>query len=146
MQREIHHSLGDTAITGSVVAGREGIHDAMEIADRFLGVAELAVGATFRLRIIIEELLTNTIVHGGGAGTTVELALEKVGEDVCIGVVDRGTPFDPRADLPVGSPEDAVTSGTEGGIGWAMILQWCRIDSYARENGEKSYARFWVTA
>lgn len=101
-------------------------------ARSFAESASLGETASYRLMVVIEELATNIVAHGQPApGTTIDYALERAPGCVRITMTDSGIPFDPR-DLSKRPPTAALAHQTEGGIGWPLILQWCRLEACSR--------------
>jgi anti-sigma regulatory factor (Ser/Thr protein kinase) len=90
----------------------------------------------FDLNLVLEELFTNSVRHGGCDG--MEGAAEfgfTIGPDgVVLEYADRGTPFDPLA-----APEPDLTGPLEqrpiGGLGVHLIRQIMRDFEYQRWNG-----------
>ncbi|TVV72681.1 ATP-binding protein [Sphingomonas solaris] len=86
--------------------------------------------AAARLAIVIEELVTNLVEHGGAPGCPIDLALVRMAGVVDITILDSGTHFDPR---------DAVTStlppARGGGVGISLVLAWATVTDYCQANG-----------
>ena len=88
------------------------------------------------LTLIIEELVTNTVAHGGGEPEDrIELVLERVPGGVMLRYEDEGRPFDPSCDLPADDRELPLEERRSGGLGWPMINAHCRCVAYRRESG-----------
>jgi anti-sigma regulatory factor (Ser/Thr protein kinase) len=64
--------------------------------------------ARFAIRVLVSELCTNTIKHGGRGGGRIRLALEVRRDRVRVEIADRGHGFDPDA---VTMPTADATSG-----------------------------------
>ena len=116
---------------------------ALEASERFALAANLAPGMTARLRIIVEELVSNALRHGAcdGRPTTVELVLEEAKRRVKLQLYDDCAPFDPTADKQFDGPDRE--SG--GGVGLALIRAWARDVSYVRE-AERNLVRLTLGA
>jgi hypothetical protein len=52
---------------------------------------------------------------------------------------DGGTAFDPRQDLPLDSRELSLEERPIGGLGWPLILHYCRLESCHCIDGENRY-------
>lgn len=93
------------------------------------------------LRLVLEELVTNSILHGGPGeahddpetGIHVDFHLD--GGYLHFHYVDHGSPFDPRRDLPRDAREDCLDDRPDGQLGWPLILHYCDLLDYAREEG-----------
>lgn len=108
---------------------RSGIAPATEAARRFAAEIRMNEDAARRLRLVVEELLTNCADHGAAPpGSAMRLSLGVAAEGVIVEVEDAGRPFDPRTDLPPERPP-------VGGLGWALILAWCRLEAVERRDG-----------
>jgi anti-sigma regulatory factor (Ser/Thr protein kinase) len=83
-----------------------------------------------RLRLVIEELFTNTVVHGHGADSEAPVRLTLDSQPGRVGVTyeDTGPPFDPRG------REEAVDPAAlrPGGLGLVMVNRLGRELTYAR--------------
>ena len=88
--------------------------------------------AAARLAIVIEELVTNVVEHGGvAADGPVDLALLAETGSVRIIFVDRGLSFDPRL-APVAARD---LEGRGGGAGIDLIKAWTSIVDYRTVEG-----------
>lgn len=100
---------------------------------RFGADCALEPAVLARLRLVLEELFTNTVDYGDCAGTPVEILLGAEAGAVAIEYRDRGRPFDPDRDVP----DDGTALPTEerrvGGLGWTLIRSLCSTVGYARE-------------
>ena len=108
-----------------------------------------AVGDADRLRLtlVVEELWTNTVMHGHGADAeaTVDLGLAAEPTQLLLEYVDRALPFDPRgrvepADAEAVAPEPSSVSEAlrrpVGGLGLALVAGLVAGKSYAYVDGE----------
>lgn len=90
----------------------------------------------FDLNLVLEELFTNSLNHGGCAGmeNAVQIRLQLVGDAVRAEFSDRGRPFDPS-----GAPEPDLDAGLEersvGGLGVHLVRQIVRGLEYRRVGG-----------
>jgi len=109
----------------------------IELAERFARQSGMAPALTHRLKIVVEELARNVILHGEpAAASQIALSLEGTEYGIEITLVDRGRPFDPRTDLDTPDRDEDAVPETEGGAGWPLILEWCRIETYERAGAE----------
>ena len=75
----------------------------VEQVDRFCQAEDLDGDAAFELNLVLEELFTNVVRHGGceGMKNAVAVRLQTVDEgEVSVVFRDRGTPFDPTSAAP----------------------------------------------
>lgn len=111
-----------------------------------------AVGDADRLRLtlVVEELLTNTVMHGhgGDCDATVDLGLAAGPTELVLDYVDRAPPFDPRGRI---EPADAEGVAPDlcgapaalrrprlpvGGHGLALVAGLVAAMSYTHVDGE----------
>ena len=87
------------------------------------------------LELIIEELVTNTLKHGGcGPNSTIELRITFSGDALGLHYQDHGRPFDPLRDLPPDSRDRHIDERQLGGLGWPLIFHYANDVSYSRES------------
>jgi len=106
----------------------------VEQVEQFCRAAGLDGEAAFELNLVLEELFTNAVRHGGCKGmkraAAVRLdALERGG--VALEFRDRGAPFDPT----VAPPPDLAAPLAErhaGGLGIHLVRQTMRDIEYRR--------------
>lgn len=114
-----------------------------EAVSAFSVQAGLGPRSAHDLRLVLEELVTNTMTHGyGPAGTsegggmdTIDIVMRSGGEGgVQAELRDRARPFNPLAVLP---PRLArrLQDRPLGGLGVATVRRLIRGGSYRREHG-----------
>jgi serine/threonine-protein kinase RsbW len=106
----------------------------VEQVDQFCLAAGLEGDAAFELNLVLEELFTNTVRHGGceGMKNAVEVRFRLLeGGGVAVEYSDRGTPFDPTS---VAEPELAapLAERQPGGLGIHLVRQTMRELQYVR--------------
>jgi serine/threonine-protein kinase RsbW len=103
----------------------------------FLGDHAISPAAEYTLYLVLEEVVTNAIRHGGAGRVEVVLALDDRSLDVM--VTDDGPPFDPttRPDPDLDLPLEARAVG---GLGIHLIRRMCRAMAY-RRNGDRNELR-----
>ena len=105
-------------------------------ATRFAAGVKLPEEDWARLRIVVEEVVMNAVKHGHPpASSSIAYGFAKGGGELKIRIADEGAPFDPRSDRQERSPDETAPE-QEGGQGWPLIMSWCRIADYRRENGQ----------
>jgi anti-sigma regulatory factor (Ser/Thr protein kinase) len=111
-------------------AAVEAVQD--EIAE-FLEGAGVASAVRYRLRLIIEELLANLIMHGRFDGDPPPARLEVAvgGDALLLTIDDAAAPYDPRlAPEPAGPPR--IEDDTVGGLGLSLVRKMADIRAYHR--------------
>ena len=112
-----------------------GMSEALDDARAFATHAALGELIRYQFLIVIEELITNIISHGQPAhGSTIEYRYDYRDGAVRIHLADAGIPFDPRQ-MPGCTANAVIDREREGGWGWPVILKWCELVEYRREDG-----------
>ena len=99
--------------------------------------AGLAEAAVFQINLVLEELATNVITHGLGAGQpgSINVRIERTGDRLEIVLTDDARPFDPFS-----MPSPDVTADIEdrpiGGLGVHLIRMLMDEWGYARVSGQ----------
>ena len=89
----------------------------------------------YRLGLIVDELVTNSTVHGtcSGADQTVKVYIAVHESNLVIEIVDSGLPFDPTTHpLPHCCPQDGPVS--VGGAGLSLVRRLADQIHYSRSN------------
>jgi serine/threonine-protein kinase RsbW len=105
---------------------------AREVA-QFCAAHQLGDDPEFQLNLVLEELFTNAVEHGGCAGALncVEIRLEAADRAVRIEFRDRGIPFNPLDAPPpdLGAP---LSERAAGGLGVHFVRQIMKQLQYHR--------------
>jgi serine/threonine-protein kinase RsbW len=105
----------------------------------FLGFVEfvaerhdLAAESAQRLKLVVEEAVTNVVQHGYAGREPGELTLsaELDGDTVVVTLEDRGHAFDP-ADAPAADVVSELHDRSVGGLGWHLIKELSEGVAYA---------------
>jgi serine/threonine-protein kinase RsbW len=120
----------------TVRARREGLAEAIAFVEAFCADHGVAASDGLRLSLVVEELFTNTVVHGhgGGSDAAVCLALRADASHLELSYEDGAPPFDPvayAARSPV-DPAAAVADRPIGQLGLALVVDMADRISYAR--------------
>ncbi|MBN8874750.1 MAG: ATP-binding protein [Rhodospirillales bacterium] len=83
----------------------------------------------YALRLCLEEVVANVVMHGAAPGTTIALSVQVGCELITVRIDDEGAPFDPTAAPPVRMPQG------EGGRGLTLLRRYARTITYRREPG-----------
>jgi serine/threonine-protein kinase RsbW len=110
-------------------------HLAAETA-KFCEMNSLDAGVEFDLNLVLEELFTNVVRHGGGQGLpgVAHIRLEVVGPDAIVRFSDRGTAFNPLV-APGPALEAPLESRRAGGLGIHLVRQIMQDLLYERSDG-----------
>lgn len=112
--------------------------DALPQVDAFLGevCAEAGLGreACLRLTLLVEELFTNTVVHGHGADSEepVHLACEVAPGRIALIYEDTGPAHDPFARLMLPDAAAGVDDRPVGGLGVLLVSAMAQQVEYRR--------------
>ncbi|MCP5151869.1 MAG: ATP-binding protein [Ectothiorhodospiraceae bacterium] len=110
---------------------------ALLVTDRFARVVGLDAHDARILRLVVEELVTNSITHGGAPpDAPIDLSLGVTAGAVLVECIDRGRPFDPNRDVPPASLDGGADGRPVGGLGWALIRHHCPCVEYRRDGHE----------
>ena len=86
------------------------------------------------LRLVLEELVTNSALHGGAPPEAeIRIDLSEVADGTRIVYSDAGARFDPRTDAPEDTRFGTLDERPVGSLGWPLILSYCSLDSYRYE-------------
>jgi len=122
-----------------VLARLEGLAEAIAFVEAFCADRGVAASDGLRLSLVVEELFTNTVVHGhgGGSDAPVRLVLRADSSHLELSYEDSAPPFDPVAHAarsPV-DPAAAVADRPIGHLGLALVVDMAERISYVREDG-----------
>ena len=112
--------------------------DALPQVEAFLAEvcagAGLARDACLRVTLLVEELFTNTVVHGHGADSDAPVRLDCEVEAGRIALVyeDTGPPHDPFAAVASPGPVADVEDRPVGGLGVLLVAAMARRVEYRR--------------
>ena len=112
--------------------------DALPQVDAFLGEVCVAAGlgreTCLRLTLLVEELFTNTVVHGHGADSEapVRLECEVSPGRVALTYEDSGPAHDPFARVIATDAEASVEERLVGGLGVLLVRAMAQQVEYRR--------------
>jgi len=92
--------------------------------------------ALFSLNLVLEELFTNALKHGGcvGLAAAARVSLDARGGEIAVEFADRGAAFDP-ASAPAPDFSSSLADRQPGGLGLHFVRQLAREVAY-RRSGE----------
>lgn len=116
------------------------ILEALQFARDFLPHSSLDESGQNRAAIVIEELVSNILRHGGGrADHSLWLSIEDANGALAVEIEDDGIAFDPSA----ANPFDGPNPKTGGGIGLAIVRAWGTDITFAR-NGDRNLLKLTI--
>lgn len=88
----------------------------------------------YQLGLIVDELVTNSLVHGGcnADAQLIKVSIEKRQHDLLIEIIDSGMPFDPTSYTSTRCPVDGL--GPLGGVGLCLVQHLADRVQYSRHN------------
>ena len=96
----------------------------------------VAPADVLRLTLVLEELFTNTVIHGyGGSGTAdVRLAIDATVTHLSLRFEDEAPPFDPLRHLAESMPHRHLPAEQRpiGGLGLPLVADMAERFEYAR--------------
>jgi anti-sigma regulatory factor (Ser/Thr protein kinase) len=109
------------------------LEPAQERIETFLEGQGVSPRARYKVRLVLDELLANLIMHGRFADSPppVQVEVAAAGDGVALALVDAAEPFDPRvAPGPQGPP--SLDDDKVGGLGLALVRKMAEITAYLR--------------
>ena len=120
-------------------ARRDGMARAVDSVQDFCRRHGVAAGDCSRLTLIVEELFTNTIVHGhgGDSDAPVRIGLGASSTQLMLHYEDDAAPFDPLRYLQQSAPDPTtlVTDRAPGGYGLPLVAELAEQLDYAYADG-----------
>jgi anti-sigma regulatory factor (Ser/Thr protein kinase) len=97
-----------------------------------LDLAGLPAPVRYRVRLVVEELVANLLMHGRFAGppAPVRLALRLRADALLLDLDDAAAPFDPRTTPDPGLPD--LADDRLGGLGLPLVRKMAEIRAYRR--------------
>ena len=113
--------------------------------DAFCARHGIGSADALRLTLVVEELFTNSVVHGyGGEGdAAIEVTLAAAAGEIALLYEDAAHPYDPLAQFAA-APDHlhgTVESRPAGGLGIHLVRELVEGARYAREDGRN---RLWL--
>lgn len=123
----------------TVRARMECLPEAIAFVEAFCGERGIARSDALRLSLLLEELFTNTVLHGhgGDSDAPVRIALRAGPSHLELSYEDDAPPFDPvehHARSAI-DPAAGVEDRPIGQLGIALVIDMAERVSYVREDG-----------
>ncbi|HMO46236.1 MAG TPA: ATP-binding protein [Rubrivivax sp.] len=125
--------------TQTFSARMDSLPPATRFVQDFCAQHGVAAADVLRLTLVVEELLTNSIVHGhgGGGDAPVQLRLAVGESQLALHFEDQAPPFDPLRYLAEAAPR--LDLGAEerqvGGLGLPLVAQMAEQFDYVHADG-----------
>jgi len=125
-------------------AGLEIVPETTAFVEAFCDARGIGHDDRLRIVLIVEELVTNTVLHGHASGAPISLTLALVARSVTLLYEDTAPAFDPTPWLSHShdAVDEEVLARPVGNLGLRLIGQIAAGFRYARE-GEHN--RLWMT-
>lgn len=110
----------------------------MALVEEVGGAAEFDRHDCLRLTLVIEELFTNTVLHGHGGDSEapIRIAFDVERGRVTLTYEDTGPHFDPFASAAHGTDEPTVSEeDAPGGLGLVLVARMATDLDYTRAEG-----------
>jgi anti-sigma regulatory factor (Ser/Thr protein kinase) len=102
--------------------------------DDFAAARALSQTLRYRLGLIVDELVTNCIVHGAclGRGNGIRVTVEDREDELIVEIVDSGQTFDPTATSLPQCPRTGQVA--VGGVGLSLVRRFAEWAHYNRSD------------
>lgn len=126
---------GGSSLAFEVDASFAAIDDANARIERFLGDSGVGATALYRVRLVVEELLTNVAKYAYDAQPgAVAVSVAAIPGGIRVVLSDAGRPFDPTT-----APPPAIATSLDdaeiGGLGLLMVRKSTSSLTYSRTDG-----------
>ena len=123
----------------TVCARMDALVEAIEFVEAFCADLGVADGDALRLSLVLEELFSNTVVHGhgGDSDAPVRLHLRADASHLELTYQDSAPEFDPLSHVAASPVDPGATLADRpiGQLGIPLIVNMAERISYAREGG-----------
>lgn len=129
---------------GEFAARMGSLDEALDFVEAFCAACAVAIDDVLRLRLVVEELFTNTVRHGhgGDCDSLIRIELVAAADRLHVCYVDQAPPFDP---LRAPAAADPAGQLRVGGVGLRLVAELASNLDYARD-GERNRLRFELVA
>lgn len=102
--------------------------------DDFAAARALSETLRYRLGLIVDELVTNCIVHGAclNRGNEIRVTVEDRENDLLVEIIDAGQTFDPTATTLPQCPQTGRVA--VGGVGLSLVRRFAEWAHYKRSD------------
>jgi anti-sigma regulatory factor (Ser/Thr protein kinase) len=108
---------------------------------RHLEPLALSARTTNRLEVVFEELISNIVRHGTGAGLSILVSVAAQPDTIRLTIEDDGRPFNPFAiDEP--PPFESLETAKIGGLGIPVVRRFCSQLAYEAGAASPAWSEF----
>ena len=120
-----------------VAADINSVVEATRLVDMFCNQHRISLRDKIGLRLIVEELVTNTLRYGSTSSILpIKVDLDYRDDHVVVHYTDFGIPFNPLKDTPHYDIEAPLEKRLIGGLGWRLIRYYSQSIEYSREDSK----------
>jgi anti-sigma regulatory factor (Ser/Thr protein kinase) len=118
-------------------AHMDDLQAALALAEEFCQRQGVASADALRLLLVLEELFTNTVMHGhrGNSDAPVLVGLQAADTQLHLHYADDAPPFDPRQYLQTASQDPDLDRERLGGHGLWLVAEMAERLEHAHEGG-----------
>lgn len=116
---------------------REALDALVQTVEQFAAEHFLAGDVLFRLNLVLDELVTNSVNYAlpEVANPELHMRLAHTPEAVVVELEDNGAAFNPFRDAPKPDTDQALEDRPVGGLGVFLVTEFADSASYEREAG-----------
>ncbi len=106
--------------------------------EEFCDAADIPMASAFKVNLVIQELVTNSVNHGdfGGREPEISLSINCDGSQVEMLFEDNAAPFDPFTETPAPDLGSNVSERPIGGLGIHLIRSFSDQSSHEHVGGK----------
>ncbi len=95
---------------------------------------EVPMALSFKINLVIEEVVTNSITHANYGGRTpdINLTVEWENDQFEVTIEDNAEPFDPLTEVPLPNLKTGVSERPVGGLGVHLVRSMVDETNYER--------------
>jgi serine/threonine-protein kinase RsbW len=124
--------------TLSVPGNTAGVRQAIQAFERFADVHHVPAESAWRLKLVLDEILSNIVRHGSGAGPAdIEITFSLGEGFVTVEILDAMEPFNPLL-VPPPDTQAPLEAREPGGLGIALVRKLMDETVYERR-GDRNH-------
>lgn len=105
--------------------------------EEFCDTADIPVASAFKVNLVVQELVTNSVTHGDFGDREPEISLSINCHDGKVEMLfeDNAAPFDPFTETPAPDLNSNISDRAIGGLGIHLIRSFSDYSSHEHVNG-----------
>ena len=105
--------------------------------EEFCDAADVPMASAFKVNLVVQELVTNSVNHGdfGGREPEISLSINHDGGQIELLYEDNAAPFDPFTEMPAPDLASNVSERPVGGLGIHLIRSFSDQSSHEHVDG-----------